>query len=194
MRCCHNSTAVRAFGRGETLLTTLRIREAAIEDAPEIARIQVIGWQHAYRGQMPQDFLDNLSIERRTEQYIQWLSSPPPKSHRLLATQGDQVVGFSIIGASPNKDATEQTGHLYALYLDPAWIGKGVGAALMRESIAVLRAEGFTSATLWVLDTNTSAQGFYEHQGWVLEDGVTNIEWIGDFRLLEFRYRIALTT
>jgi GNAT superfamily N-acetyltransferase len=173
-------------------MTEIKIREALIDDAPELARIQVAGWQHAYRGQMPQDFLDGLSVERRREQYVDWINSPPPKSHRLVAVQGDQVLGFSIVGANPNQDLTEHNGHLYAIYLDPPWIGKGVGAALIRESAAVLRREGFTTATLWVLATNASARGFYEHHGWVLQEGVTNIEWIGDFQLLELRYRLDL--
>lgn len=171
----------------------MRIREAAVEDAPEIARIVVAGWQHAYRGQMPQDFLDNLSVERRREQHTGWLANPAPKSHTLIAVQHECLLGFSIVGSSPDKDSNEKNGHLYAIYLDPPLIGKGIGAALMRESVAALRGEGFTTATLWVLATNDPARRFYEHQGWVLEAGVTNVEMIGDFELLELRYRLVLT-
>jgi GNAT superfamily N-acetyltransferase len=174
-------------------VTEIRIREAAVEDAPEIARIVVAGWQNAYRGQMPQDFLDGLSVERRREQHAGWLTNRAPKSHTLIAVQDDRVLGFSIVGSGSDKDSNEKNGHLYAIYLDPPWIGKGVGSALMRESIAVLRREGFTTATLWVLATNAPARDFYEHQGWVLAEGVTNVEMIGDFELLELRYRLDLT-
>jgi ribosomal protein S18 acetylase RimI-like enzyme len=174
------------------VVSELRIREAVVDDAPQIARIQVVGWQHAYRGQMPQDFLDSLSVERRREQNVQWLSNPQPKLHTFLAVQGDQVVGFSTVGASPDPDDGEQAGRLYAIYLDPSYIGKGIGAALMRECIATLRAEAFTSATLWVLATNISARGFYEHHGWVLDDA-TKVEMFGDFEVLELRYRHDLS-
>lgn len=175
-------------------MTELRIRKATVEDAEAVARLQVLGWQHAYRGQMPQDYLDGLSVERRREQHTQWLSTPAPKSHTLLAVQDDEVVGYCTVGPSAIEGKGANAGHLYAIYLDPSSIGKGVGTALMRESVAVLRAEGFTSATLWVLDSNTKARGFYEHEGWRLENGVTNIEWIGDFRLLELLYWRDLTS
>ena len=43
------------------------------------------------------------------------------------------------------------------------------------------------------LHGQAAARGFYEHLGWVLEEGATNIEWIADFRLLELLYRIDLS-
>ena len=150
----------------------IQIREASIADAAGIARVHVLTWQHAYRGQMPDDFLDGLSIEQRTQNWFALLSTSYPKAHTLVALDDEQVVGFCSVGASQNDDADEQNGELYAIYVDPQAMDKGVGSALMTEALSRLRADGFTHATLWVLATNTPTLRFYEHHGWAA-DGAT---------------------
>jgi ribosomal protein S18 acetylase RimI-like enzyme len=163
------------------------IREAGIADAAGIARVHVVTWQHAYRGQMPDDYLDGLSVEQRAQNWIALLSNVYPKAHTLVALDGDLVVGFCSVGASPNEDADEQNGEVFAIYVDPQAMGKGIGSALMTEAVAKLREEGFTHATLWVLASNAPSIRFYEHQGWAA-DGATKIDAIGAFPLHELRY------
>ncbi|KRF23226.1 MULTISPECIES: hypothetical protein [unclassified Phycicoccus] len=46
-------------------------------------------------------------------------------------------------------------------------------------------------ATLWVLDGNQRARRFYEHHGW-RSDGAAKVDWCGDVRLDEVRYRHSL--
>ncbi|MEO8395592.1 MAG: GNAT family N-acetyltransferase [Chloroflexota bacterium] len=164
-----------------------QIREANITDAAGIARIHVVTWQHAYRGQMPDDYLDGLSIAQRTQTWIALLSNSYPKAHTLVALEGDQVAGFCSVGASPNEDADAQNGELFAIYVDPQAMGKGIGSALIAEGENWLRADGFTHATLWVLATNAPSIRFYEHQGWSA-DGVTKTDMMGVFPLHELRY------
>ncbi len=168
-------------------MAEIQIREATIADATGIARIQVVTWQHAYRGQMPDDYLDGMSIAQRTQTWIALLSNSYPKAHTLVALDGDQVAGFCSVGASPNEDADAQNGELFAIYVEPQAMGKGVGSALMAEAVNQLRAEGFTHATLWVLATNAPSIGFYEHQGWAA-DGATKTDALGAFPLHELRY------
>src|SRR5882757_2296846 len=134
-------------------MADIQIREANIADAAGIARIHVVTWQHAYRGQMPDDYLDGLSVEQRTQNWTALLSNSYPKAHTLIALEDDLVVGFCSVGASSNADADEQNGELYAIYVDPKAMGKGVGSALMAEAVAKLRVDGFTHVTLWVLAT-----------------------------------------
>jgi hypothetical protein len=55
------------------------VRPATVEDAPAIAAIHVRVWQYAYRGIVPDSFLDSLSSERRTDQWMAALSQPGPK-------------------------------------------------------------------------------------------------------------------
>ncbi|MBI1259849.1 MAG: GNAT family N-acetyltransferase [Chloroflexi bacterium] len=168
-------------------MTEIQIRAANIADAAGIARVHVLTWQHAYRGQMPDDFLDSLSIAQRTQNWAALLSHTYPKAHTLVALDGDQVLGFCSVGASPNADADELNGEVFAIYVDPQAMGKGIGSALMAQAVAHLRADGFTHATLWVLASNTPSIRFYEHQGWSA-DGTTKTDTIGTFPAHELRY------
>lgn len=170
----------------------ITVREATVADAEGIARVHVAMWQHAYRGQMPDALLDSLSVERRLASRVQVLTEPAPKSHSLVAVDGEAILGFCDVGASREEGAGEEEGELYAIYVAPDVMGKGIGSALIDEGVYRLRAEGFTHATLWVLETNTPSRRFYERKGWSA-DGVSKTEMWNDVPLYELRYGISLT-
>ena len=46
-------------------MQTAVIRKATVDDAYGIASVHVRSWQVAYRGHMPDDFLDRLDVEKR---------------------------------------------------------------------------------------------------------------------------------
>jgi ribosomal protein S18 acetylase RimI-like enzyme len=80
-------------------------------------------------------------------------------THRLtVAVSGGTVVGFSYVGPS----ATPGIGELYAIHVDPDFVGTGVGRLLMADALRHLGAR----AVLWVLEGNTRARTFYEKGGW----------------------------
>ena len=70
-------------------------------------------------------------------------------------------------------------------------VGTGVGAALMRQALADMRARGYRAALLWVLDANDRARRFYERFGWQ-PDGTVKEEQLWGAPAREVRYRIAL--
>jgi len=43
------------------------IRKAKLDDATGIAKVHVDSWRTTYKGIIPDDFLNNLSYEQRTE-------------------------------------------------------------------------------------------------------------------------------
>jgi hypothetical protein len=65
------------------------IRLARAADAPAIAEIHVLSWQAAYAGQLPDDYLDNLSISDRQHRWEQALSEPMRPGHVLVITKED---------------------------------------------------------------------------------------------------------
>ncbi|HNH26830.1 MAG TPA: hypothetical protein PLR93_07410 [Anaerolineales bacterium] len=50
------------------------IRKAVLKDASAIATVHVAAWKEAYRGIVADEVLNNLSIQRRTEQWTNSLS------------------------------------------------------------------------------------------------------------------------
>jgi hypothetical protein len=101
-------------------------RDAMPEDARALAGVHVRSWQAAYRGLIPDDFLDGLSIERRAAGY-ELGSSDPDAPETIIAAEGEVVVGFASIGRSRDADAP-QAGELYALYVDPLHWAPAQGA------------------------------------------------------------------
>ncbi len=167
-------------------MSTLIVRLARIEDAPAIAKIHIKTWQCAYRGQIPDDFLDQLSVEKRTQVWQERLADENSKIKTLVAEREGVIIGFCSIG--PNREI-DGIGELMALYVDQDFFGQGVGSALNEAGLKYLKDHGFNKATLWVLETNDPAKKFYEKQGW-RTDGKTKIDKRDNLEFFEIRYSI----
>ncbi|HET7235665.1 MAG TPA: GNAT family N-acetyltransferase, partial [Actinomycetota bacterium] len=90
-----------------------------------------------------------------------------------------------------DADATERTGEVYAIYLDPDRVGTGLGRQLFERAVGDLRDRGFSSVTLWVLQTNERARRFYEVAGWA-PDGASSSERVDCEMRPTIRYRVDL--
>ncbi|HEX7463655.1 MAG TPA: GNAT family N-acetyltransferase [Actinomycetota bacterium] len=167
------------------------IREAAPRDARSLAEIHVRSWQVAYRGKLTDDYLDGLLPEDREERWREVLASPPEAWRTWVAEAEGSVIGFATTGRSEDADADRRTGEVYAIYLDPEAVGTGIGRELFAHAVEDLRERGFHTATLWVLETNTSARRFYETAGW-RTDGATTSQRIDCESRPTIRYRAVL--
>ena len=165
----------------------MTVRVATVEDAEQIAAVHIQSWQGAYRGLLPDDFLDNLSVERRITQWQSILADP---ANIVPVYEDDErVVGFVSYGRCRDEDLDQdKTGEIYAIYLLPDQWGKGFGAALMKEGLARLEKQGYESVSLWVLAGNERAIRFYEQFDF-RPDGTTKVESRpGGIELHEVRY------
>ena len=169
------------------------IRRATVADARAIAELHVWAWAWAYRGLLPDAFLQRLAatLDRRVEARRANLADEPPEQRTWVAEQGGQVVGFAIISPRRDADATPQTGEVQALYLAPHAVGTGTGRALFAHAVDDLRRRGYGTATLWVLESNARGRRFYEAAGWT-PDGATKAEEGPGVCLREVRYRAVL--
>ena len=80
-------------------MSAILIRPAAVGDAQRIATIHVSAWKETYHGLMPDSVMDNLSIERRTDQWKTILANPKDDNYlTLVAEKNANVVGFTNYG------------------------------------------------------------------------------------------------
>lgn len=172
-------------------MVTPLIRLARPEDAPAIATVHVRTWQFAYRGQIPDTYLDSMSIESRTARWQEILEDLDSQRGVFVAEIEDKVVGFCVVGRSRDDGSDDSTGELYAIYVDAQSMNRGVGLALIRGGQEYLGAQGYTKATLWVLESNQRARRFYERQGWAPDGAMQTIEFAGA-SILELRYAVSL--
>jgi GNAT superfamily N-acetyltransferase len=149
------------------------IRAARPEDARPVAEVHVDSWRHTYRGVLPDEYLDRLSVDDRESMWLGAFADPDPKSGALVAEADGHLVGFASFGPSRDEDAPDGTGEVPAIYVEPAALGTGVGRELFAAVTETLRDAGFTRATLWVLEANASARRFYEKAGWSWDGAVS---------------------
>ncbi|MEU6682400.1 GNAT family N-acetyltransferase [Streptomyces sp. NPDC046832] len=171
---------------------SLRIREMALADCDRVAEIRVGGWRSAYRGLIPQSCLDGLSVEADAERRRTHLAQSDGSVVNLVAEDaGGGLVGWACHG--PYRDGEVRTGdaELYALYVHPDQVGRGVGRALLTESVARCSAAGHGRLLLWVLKENDRARRFYERAGF-RADGAEEPFEVDGVAVPEVRYARSL--
>jgi GNAT superfamily N-acetyltransferase len=168
----------------------LVIRDAAEADADAMGHLHVRAWQSAYRGVMPDEYLDGLQAQDRIAMWRSLLSRSdvPPV---LVAVVADEVVGFAVFGAEESPEPAPSCGELYAMNLDPDYWGQGIGRVLFRRVTEALTALGYEEAVLWVVPENERARGLYDSEGWVADGGVSTEEILG-VTVTDIRYRKPL--
>src|SRR5580658_5310835 len=147
----------------------MRVRVASSADARRIAEVHVRTWQAAYRGQVPDEHLDSLSVEERESTWFEILrgSNLPGSGVFVIEDDNRAVVGFVGLAPSTDPDATSDTGEVGAIYVLREHWGAGYGSTLLEQATESLREAECSSATLWVLDSNARARSFYERARWV---------------------------
>jgi ribosomal protein S18 acetylase RimI-like enzyme len=166
------------------------IRSATPEDALAIATVHVSAWKAAYRGIVPVEFLDSLSIEQRSDAWRQILLERAPET--LVAQAADAILGFISAAASRDPDAQPFTGEIWAVYVAPAHWRTGIGRLLCQQAERRLLQQGLNEVTLWVLKDNRPAHQFYWSTGFITDPrGEKTIVWAGT-ELQEIRMRKRL--
>lgn len=161
----------------------LTIRRATPEDVQEISRIASAGWRHTYRGLITPDAIeDTLQRWYSKESMRRRLAGPPLH----VAESDGKVVGYVQHG--PVGSIYE----VYAIYVDPAMVGKGIGWALWQRVELDARQAGTSAIELWVLDGNRLGIDWYNRQGGQVVGG-REIE-LADGTHNELRYRFNLKT
>jgi ribosomal protein S18 acetylase RimI-like enzyme len=164
------------------------IRAAGLEDAEDIEHLRVAGWQAAYRGILPDAYLDGMRVDvgrRRTQ-----MTGRPATVVESVAVQAGAIVGWVVGGHTRDAfRARPGQGEIYGCYVQPEWWGRGVGRLLMTHAVTALAEAGLDDVTLWVLEDNQRARRFYEACGFQ-PDGTRQLLDIGG-PVPELRYQLT---
>jgi GNAT superfamily N-acetyltransferase len=154
----------------------IEVRDAVIDDADGLATAHIDGWRGAYRGLVPDEYLDAEAFATtRRDRWRAWTWRSDIGSRLFVATIHKRVVGFGHAGPEvPGWGATEPAatetatarGEIYGFYLHPSAWGSGAAGALMSRCEEFLRDEGFATAILWAPRDYPRARAFYEKAGW----------------------------
>ena len=156
------------------------IRWATVRDARAIAAVHIASWHAAYRGLMPDEVLDELTIEGRQRDWQGWLADGGERAHTLVAERDGAIEAFCTLEfPSREEDESDAVAGIPAIYAHPAAFGRGSGPALLDAAIDATRERGYREAILWMLEGNRRAEAFYERRGWNRDGGKRSAQYPG---------------
>src|ERR1700749_3834680 len=142
--------------------SALNIRRASSADAKLLADLGAQTFAETFAQEnTPEDMAAymaaSFSLERLTEELND------PFSIFFIAEAEGRAAGYAKIhpGETPASVEGEQPIELVRLYVAQAWLGGGVGPALMQRCLDEARAKGFRTIWLGVWERNHRAQAFY---------------------------------
>jgi len=142
----------------------ITLRRAHAEDAGAIARVRIDGWRNAYRGQMPQAYLDAMSVAASLPMWERVLAAPNDRVTVYVAEREGAVAGFAA-GNRLDEPKHGFDAELTAIYLDLNVQRQGLGRRLVGAVAADRIAQGATGLISWVLASHAPGRRFCEALG-----------------------------
>ena len=177
----------------ERVVITMEVKICKVlpENACEYTACHIACWRSAYKGLIPDDYLDNMPNElaQRTERLTRNLTELAGEYLYYYAAVENKMIGRLIMGKSRDEDKPE-AGEIQAIYLLREHWNKGYGRQMMRYAKDKLKSMGYREIILWVLEENDRARRFYEKSEFVFDGTKKEIE-IGK-PLVEVRYTLNL--
>jgi GNAT superfamily N-acetyltransferase len=79
-------------------------------------------------------------------------------------------VGYAALTPARTREEPRRPiaglGHLWHLFVVPAWWGRGVATHLLAEAMSEAERRRYTAARLWTPRANARARAFYLREGW----------------------------
>ncbi len=163
----------------------MEIRRIRPDDSRmDISRIYEESWKSAYKGIVPQAYLDSIPNGHWAPHLDQ------PGWHTLICVDEGRAIGTTSFCESRFQQFPSW-GEIISLYLLPEYAGQGYGKALLEAALCELKQLGFRDIFLWVLEENHHARLFYEKMGFNVSDAFLEDQ-IGGKPLREVQYTYRL--
>lgn len=151
-----------------------------IEDINQVRQIYILGWQNAFRGIVPQTYLDTMNLD-------DWA---PPLNGAYVLTDEKNILGTSSI-APARDNAFDGWGEIISIFILPHLISQGYGHQLFTFVKDKLLEQHYANLYLTVFEDNHRARKFYEKHdfSWNGERLALNV---GGKDLIELRYQYSI--
>lgn len=139
------------------------LKRAGLQDAPLIAGMHARSWATAYRGILPDTYLDlELADDRAAHWNTRITELAEGAGDVFIACLDQQPVGF-VCMIAPDETGSVLVDNLHAM---PEAKGTGLGTAMLEKAALWAADRGAKNLHLYVLESNVAAIGFYESRGW----------------------------
>jgi len=157
------------------------IRKALPEDARDYTNCHISIWQSAYKGIVPDEYLNNMpaEVEQLVKKHTNILKNPGDCEY-YCAMLSNQMIGFIVINPC--------AGEIRAIYLLEAFWGRGYGKEMLDFAVDELKRVGQNEVFLWVFDGNTRAKRLYEKNNFSFDGTNRVVNKYGGVPLVQLRY------
>jgi ribosomal protein S18 acetylase RimI-like enzyme len=143
-----------------------RVQRAERAQLFGLARCHADCWVDAYRGLVPDSYLERMSdLDARVQRWRPRISDPDSSVH-VAVTGSGYVVGEIWVGPTRTERGARHRPlpelELRSLYVRQEWQGSGVAAELLANGLQD------QAAWLWVFADNPRAQAFYRKHGFTV--------------------------
>ena len=169
----------------------IEVRPAKEREAKAIAEIQASASQAAFKALFPGEVMPEFDSLKKSQAY--WREAIEYSEPQVqVAVLDGAVVGFVGYDRSRDPKTPPTMGEIWALYVTPAFWGKGVGLALWDAAREGLIDEGCINVSAWVPLGYERALRFHDMAGFKRE--MTSIKSIqlGTVRIEEIRFKRSL--
>ena len=143
----------------------LSVRTARPEDAADLARIYIESWQDTYAGVISNTLLGAMSLRTHTTRWQATIRSMEKNSGTVLVAEDARFGAIGLCSLGKARDGgCGYDGEVYTLYVDPAFLGRGAGRALLAGAFAAFKERKLRSCLVWAHARN-NACFFYEAMG-----------------------------
>ncbi len=142
-------------------------------DARGVGMLHHLAWVDIYAGTLPGEFWDQWTVRRSVARWRGLLQERTPRRMlRVVAREGQRVVGFAVRGPSRDKPGVEpaRQNEVWSICVDRSLYGGGVGQGLLERCLAPGE-----PAEAWVWSGNERAVAFYRRNGFEA-DGMTFVD------------------
>jgi len=169
----------------------MNIRPATAADADALARLHVDSWRSAYRGLVPDSYLESLNYGHGALRFRRAIASGADETY--VAEDSREMLGFLTLGACRDADVDPaRTGEIWGIYLAPRHWRKGIGGQLCLHAERVLASRHYLQAVLWVFEGNAAARRFYEAMGFEVDGASKMLSPGAPLKAIRYRKQLKL--
>lgn len=145
------------------------IRDGIKEDCEKIAVLKIDNWRKTYSKIFPEDFLNNLNLDKEKEKYLNNLKN----KNVIIYEKEKEPIAYCYYGE--NTKYKDYQGEVFALYVKNNCQERGIGTKLLQYAIKDL-ANKSKKIFLWCAKENTRAISFYQKNGFkIIGEEIENI-------------------
>ncbi len=167
-----------------------KVRPATLRDAKSIAELHNATAREAFKSVVGDVPIADVPIDKRQAFWREAIEYSEPQVHVVL--DDEKIIGFVGFDRSRDKGTPPTMGELWAIYVAPAYWGKGAGVALWDAAREGLQDEGCSHVSVWVPLANDRAMRFHELAGFKREMASAKTVAIGTVKVEEIRLKRAL--